>query len=158
MHAFQDRFLIGIQEKGWEYLCDLLSVGLRGLRLKILAHSTLYWKPVERSATQDWWGDVTEGYTVDRDFESDGERERYKLSLEEFRWSWVDRGLKKMEGLRNLEVEVAVKNTNKFKKNGVLEWVKRLDMRLNKGREDAQKVKVVCVKEVMKVARSARRK
>ncbi|KAK4181298.1 hypothetical protein QBC36DRAFT_306484 [Triangularia setosa] len=126
---------MGHREMGWERLCSLLPA-VRGLCLNMVAHPSLYSRPM--------------GYSLDPDPESDAEETivlaRYERDLEEWRWKWVDCGLRKMEGLGDLGVEV--KNTRKFRKNGVTEWVKRLDKRLNQGRGDAQRVRVVCVKRV----------
>ncbi|KAK0748022.1 hypothetical protein B0T21DRAFT_15060 [Apiosordaria backusii] len=115
-------------------LVDRWSVGVRSLRLRVVVVNTWI-------ADGLWWGDVVEGYEKDRDLAKEEVVER----VERMRGSWVRDGLGKMKELRHLEVEVDG-CASKFKRNGKVEWVRRLGEELNRGRKKEEKVNVVCVK------------
>ncbi|KAK4196923.1 hypothetical protein QBC40DRAFT_286524 [Triangularia verruculosa] len=131
-------------EREWEELCERFGVGVRGLRLKMFPYPFVKSGVMRRM--RDWWGDVLEGYAPESDFESRYERTVFEHEVEEWRWRWVDRGLRKMGGLRQVEVEVKDREGD-FREDGVVEWIRRFDRRLNEGREEGHKVRVICVKE-----------
>ncbi|KAK3328921.1 hypothetical protein B0H66DRAFT_6771 [Apodospora peruviana] len=114
----------------WEALCEKWAFGLRGLRLTIIVIDEKTF-----GSTMDWTTDDNNQQQV---------------------YPWVDRGLKKLEALRSLEVELKTLATTALTDERKLDWCEGLRRRLLlpvPGRGGSN-IDVVCVKKAPAVVES----
>ncbi|KAK3382980.1 hypothetical protein B0T24DRAFT_519066 [Lasiosphaeria ovina] len=143
----KDLCTAGPRLRDWEALCETLSPGLRGLRLKIdLDDRTLLSAvSVGRPPARVWARPSMHDDSVSDDGDDSGGGRGTVFSpawsREPFRW--VDAGLAALAALRFLEVELAgmpgLSNDDKSA------WCESLAERLNRGRDPRATVSVVCV-------------
>jgi hypothetical protein len=107
----------------WEELCGFWENGLQRLRLKIELG------PVKME--QEVWNRDEEGWSCPTSWRQ-GERE-------DASWKWVDVGLRRLRGLKALDVEFAGEGGEKGKND----WCLRLSERLNQGRDEWKKIAVL---------------
>ncbi|KAH8682326.1 hypothetical protein BX600DRAFT_430211 [Xylariales sp. PMI_506] len=124
------RDLSGTHDEQWRELCELWSVGLRGLRLKIIGNSESYTPWATDSLKPCQSAPVME--VVDTHGKAN---------------NWIEAGIRKLRRLQTLEVELAIPGWGIEEK---IEWCRRLESALNDKTNERDKdrhVWVVCVEK-----------
>ncbi|KAK0657236.1 hypothetical protein B0T16DRAFT_55748 [Cercophora newfieldiana] len=112
----------------WEELCGYWREGMRGLRVKVDVE--------DRDVVWDWEGKGEEKgpwWMLSRGWAS--------RTWTGKPWRWVDVGLRRLSGLRVVEVEIVGREMEDWER---VQWCAALKRRVNEASE--QEVKVVCVR------------